>query len=1425
MSNFTQIKQQFRSHRKWLGLIPVFLASSILPNYAQESLITPNQKTEWKEPTFNGFVVNTTASGYTGSIPFASNDTTKWITNGRNLIDSDLNNFASVRLVTDGSASANNRVNASSEITITNDQTYLPNNLIQLTYEISSLAGSAGSDESDFKVSIETSLDGITYTPILHQQKNALSSSSFIIGGYPSVSFKYIKVISKTDAYTVAGYRRGTVHLKGISFTKYQDALICNTARPMISSGNSLPYQNVQIVDERSGLIRGLPIQIGAVTTNLDRVTDTNLTNYGSMATGVGINLGSTFGVSSRDNKKVYPASSFLGYRISTVNVLNVSLLSGFQVVTYLNGAEQERYNVGASGLGVGVVAVNTPFNVGIITTKPADEVQLLYTPGIIDIGGVNIYYPVFKDYCEPANIACNEMIIMNNTDYPLEISSRIIAAIDIGVGTGVDSLQNILNGYDTSYAKIVTSVGLSVAATTEIIVEKALTKYSGTNYVGFEFDAISIADAAVLGNFGIQLFRNDTLVQTFSGQSLVSAGVPLLNGSGRKKLGAFTKLTFDEVRLTYKNPVSLQVADVKRIYNFFVEKFCDSPNAINPNNMTCNDIMPFSKPELPLYIDYDNTGFKNGINVAGDINNPSNAIDNDPNSAASIVLAANVLGSGSEFCVGDALNIYPANTYVAYDVEFNTLLDADVLGNIKIELLLDNNVVQTQRGYESLVGLNTGVLTGVSRRQKLGIVSNTDFNKVKITFGTVIIGASVGTINIYGLEISKMCAVTLACNQTYMLEQGSAPVMIDYSKTGQTGLVVVGNGVVDAENVIDTNRTNYAEIITVANVAGGNAIAVKNPVQIYPTGTFAGFTISNGTSGLLDLDLLNVINIKTYRNDTLQETSNGANLLNLDLLVRLIGPSHNAKNVGFITTKPFDEVVITVGQLVGLATDIRVYGAFIDTRTSMSGGLICNFNTQPDFAVTYINKIATGSVATNDNVPNSTKYNNLVANPNNPAPNALTLDNSNNGKFSFITSVPGDYNYTITACYSDTTTGGTTTICNQEILKITVLDDNQVAINNPVVNHDAGKITKSLLGLSSILVNVLANDYIGNEGGTLDYNTLTIIEHPTNGTVSITPEGKISYRPNANFTGIDNFWYRICETPSNTCDSAMVQILVEENIDYSIVANDDYLAVAPNTTSNVGASQGLLVNDISLGGDPISVIPFQDTIANVGTITVNANGSYKFIPATGYTGTAIFVYEATNGYNTAFGTLHLLVGNIVQPLDITLVSFSATETKCNQVMVQWTTSKEVNLSHYNIEYSTNGSLFQTIATIEGKNSINGYAYQYEATHKDAIGYYRLHAIDFDGTSSYSNVAKVASTCNQTTIQFQPNPTTGVVQVNGTTPNSTIQVWSINGQMLQSITTNSTQTNIDLSAYAAGTYLIKVIDFKGTTTTSKIVKK
>jgi len=211
----------------------------------------------------------------------------------------------------------------------------------------------------------------------------------------------------------------------------------------------------------------------------------------------------------------------------------------------------------------------------------------------------------------------------------------------------------------------------------------------------------------------------------------------------------------------------------------------------------------------------------------------------------------------------------------------------------------------------------------------------------------------------------------------------------------------------------------------------------------------------------------------------------------------------------------------------------------------------------------------------------------------------------------------------------------------------------------------------------------------------------------------SITNVGKVTVTNLGSTTGIDNVQL-----------STRVFLVKDRNYLITFKANAD----APrNITLR-------LLMDVS---------PFATlfTVSNIGlTTTQSTYGSYFYTSNfTGYVALRFFV--ATNNIPVYFDDVQMI--EEVNTLPITLKSFNANITG-SDVLLNWTTSQEVNAKEFEIEKSANGINFYRIGTVAAKNAHSGYPYSF-ADYKVADGqlYYRLKLVDKDGSFKFSKIVSL----------------------------------------------------------------------------------
>ena len=164
--------------------------------------------------------------------------------------------------------------------------------------------------------------------------------------------------------------------------------------------------------------------------------------------------------------------------------------------------------------------------------------------------------------------------------------------------------------------------------------------------------------------------------------------------------------------------------------------------------------------------------------------------------------------------------------------------------------------------------------------------------------------------------------------------------------------------------------------------------------------------------------------------------------------------------------------------------------------------------------------------------------------------------------------------------------------------------------------------------------------------------------------------------------------------------------------------------------------------------------------------------------------------------------------------LPLTLIQFSGKVLAGNDALLNWRTANEVNTSHFELQRSSDGRSFKTIAQVQAKGaaqSETAYTYTDKAL-QPSLFYYRLRMVDKDGKETYSAVVTVMLKSSNT-ITLYPVPAKDVLWLSGSAANQTGKtalLMDVQGRVLQNIRISQWPQRINVSALAPGTYLIKV---------------
>jgi hypothetical protein len=185
---------------------------------------------------------------------------------------------------------------------------------------------------------------------------------------------------------------------------------------------------------------------------------------------------------------------------------------------------------------------------------------------------------------------------------------------------------------------------------------------------------------------------------------------------------------------------------------------------------------------------------------------------------------------------------------------------------------------------------------------------------------------------------------------------------------------------------------------------------------------------------------------------------------------------------------------------------------------------------------------------------------------------------------------------------------------------------------------------------------------------------------------------------------------------------------------------------------------------------------------------------------------------EADNVLGGSFARLPIFQS--VEILPVELVSFTG-RLEGNYTILNWETASEFNNDLFEIERSVDVNDFEKIGTIKGHGNSNiPLAYQFtDQLTTSGTYYYRLKQIDFDGTTSYSNIIAVYFEFD-VQIMVYPNPAQDwiIIQAKNAKTSYRIQIFSISGNLIleELLENRDGQHQVDIRNLPKGVYFVSI---------------
>ncbi|WP_077337870.1 Ig-like domain-containing protein [Pseudocolwellia agarivorans] len=511
----------------------------------------------------------------------------------------------------------------------------------------------------------------------------------------------------------------------------------------------------------------------------------------------------------------------------------------------------------------------------------------------------------------------------------------------------------------------------------------------------------------------------------------------------------------------------------------------------------------------------------------------------------------------------------------------FNPQLSGVQAGNLRIELFVTDSAQNTAMLDAISIDWSPIEITGISATRSE--------DKITVNWQG---GSSLNRYNVYSATEANLTPTSVLS-----LSNGSQQLAIN---TNQTDIAVIDE------------TSNYYVLITGINEQGESGQSA--PFQVAATKVAVNQPPQAVTDNVI-IDEDNVLSTNVLDNDIDPENS----LLTLD---SIITPPVNGQltfdNAGNISYQPNKDFF---GQ------DSFTYQILDDENNSAQANVLITINNVNDepiatndaYTLAINNSLAitsTGLLTNDTDIDGDFLFVDIL--PVSP-PLHGTLQLNSNGSFTYIADSSfideDSFEYQVTD-----NKGGTSSA------QVTILSSGSDA--PPIALNDIYEINEdTTLIINSINNSILANDKDPNSLS-ISLNE-TLLTSTTHGQLNLSIDGTFTYIPAPNFFGIDRFQYEIMNTLGKT-SQAFVNITVNPVADIPTANNDNY-QINEDITLSINSNSGLLANDSDIDGGTLTVNTTPLVAPQQGSLILNTDGSFTYLPKNNFNGLDTFTYQILN--------------------------------------------------------------------------------------------------------------------------------------------------------------------------------------------------
>jgi uncharacterized repeat protein (TIGR02543 family) len=280
----------------------------------------------------------------------------------------------------------------------------------------------------------------------------------------------------------------------------------------------------------------------------------------------------------------------------------------------------------------------------------------------------------------------------------------------------------------------------------------------------------------------------------------------------------------------------------------------------------------------------------------------------------------------------------------------------------------------------------------------------------------------------------------------------------------------------------------------------------------------------------------------------------------------------------------------ILPGSAIVLTSNNTLYAQWIPIKVEASA----------DVNATLVNSPVSGSVTTNDDVPEKAKFDLASA----PANGSVVLNSDGTYTYTPAAGFVGIDSFTYTVCDA----GGLP--CATATVQITVAGADGMQVFTP---------------LDELISNTVASPGLAPSG-----SIYSILTAPANGTLVLRPDGSYTYTPNLGFIGTDTFTFQVCIPSGEACPIGTATVTV---VDGPIIkARPELKTVSANSVNSVSFAPRTSTKDglISISNNGASVWGQIVVVPGKGTWVIKGKKAI-FTPDARFYGRTSIQYRVIN--------------------------------------------------------------------------------------------------------------------------------------------------------------------------------------------------